>query len=238
MSAAHSEVILAQEQGAVMRPGGASKELEAEFGFGSKEGTLVLTTRRLIFVCTDEKGENLPVGWIGEHLLLYSEVEDLDQIPDRLPNLFLQLDGLNVKGRPEGVGRPSLEVTWSDGGRARSVVFTETMLGRRKRNLNDWAPAITGLSDGSLKLAPLPAVPSTATLEGKIMRVMGDMQEKGVFEIEEAVEGEYDLDLDPDQVQEACDRLSARGSLASSPDSSGDTFYRRKSALGDAPLSS
>ncbi|MDG7003603.1 MAG: hypothetical protein JRN56_06870, partial [Nitrososphaerota archaeon] len=68
MSNGQPEVILAQEQGTEMRTGGVSKGLEAEFGGGVKEGTLVLTNRRLIFVCTDDKGEELPVGYFAEHL--------------------------------------------------------------------------------------------------------------------------------------------------------------------------
>jgi hypothetical protein len=237
LTADQGEVILAQEQGAVMHPGGASRDLEAEFGFGSKEGTLVLTNRRLIFVCTNDRGEELPVGWLGEHLLLYTEVEGLDEIPDRPPNVFLPLEALKAKGHREEIERPSLEVAWDEGGRHHTLVFTETMLGRRKRNLNDWAKAIDGIRDGTLKLISLPPVPPTDSLDGKVMHVMADMQEKGVLEIEESVEGEYKLDLDPDQVQGSCDGLASRGLLIRIPDSSGDTYYRRASPLGEDDLS-
>lgn len=216
-----------------MRSGGASKELEAEFGFGSKQGTLILTNKRLIFVCTDEKGEDLPVGSIGKHLLLYSEVEDLDRIPARPPNVFIQIEGISVKGHKGEVGRPSLDVSWKAEDGDHTLVFTESMVGRRAKNLNDWALAIGNIRNGTQKLNALPPSPSTDTLEGKIMHVLSDMQEKGTLQIEESVEDEYALDLDPDDVQAACDRLASKRLLIRLPDSSGDSFYRRVSPLGE-----
>ena len=234
MSAAQEEMILAQEQGANMRSAGASKELEAEFGVGLKEGTLVLTNRRLIFVCTNEKGEDLPLGYfIGEQMLLYSEVEDLDSIPVQPPNKFIPLDKVSVKGHGERFGRPSLEAIWKDGDGSHDLIFTETMTGRRKRNLNDWAPVIEKLKNGTQQLVTLSKVPSSDTLEGKVMHVLADMQEKGVLEIEEDVEGEYEIELDPDEVQGACDDLASQHLLVRSPDPSGDVYYRRMSPLGD-----
>ena len=236
---AQQEVILAQEQGANMRPAGASRELEAEFGVGLKEGTLVLTSKRLIFVCTDEKGEDLPLGYfVGDQRLLYSEVEDLDRIPAMPPNIFIPLEAASAKGHKERLGRPSLEVSWKDKDGSHNLVFTETLTGRRKRNLNDWAPVIERIKNGTQKLVTLPDVPSTESLEGKVMYILADMQEKGVLEIEEAVEGEYDVDLDPDEVQTACDRLFAQHLLIRSPDSSGDAYYRRVSPLGEDDFSS
>ncbi|MDG6954667.1 MAG: hypothetical protein JRN33_06785 [Nitrososphaerota archaeon] len=238
MSSGQPEVILAQEQGAEMRTGGVSKGLEAEFGGGVKIGTLVLTNRRLIFVCTDEKGEELPVGYFAEHLLLYSEVEGLDAIPDGAPNVFIPLVSASVKGHGGALGRPSLQVSWRDEGGSHDLVFTETLTGRRKRNLSDWAPAIEAVRRGTRGLAPLPQPPSPASLEGKVMHVLADMQEKGQLEIEESVEDEYKVDLDPDEVQAACDRLSEQKLLVRIPDSSGDVFYRRASPLGEDDLSS
>jgi hypothetical protein len=226
-------MILAQEQGANMRSAGVSKGLEAEFSVGLREGTLVLTNKRLIFVCTDEKGEDLPVGYFGDQMLLYSEVEDLGEIPSRPPNVFIPLAAASVKGRKAGLGRPSLEVSWRDKDGDHNLIFTETLTGRRKRNLNDWAPIIEKLKNGTQKLVTLPEVPSTDSLEGKVVRVLADMQEKGVFEIEEDVASEYDVSLDPDDVQAVCDRLASQGLLARIPDPSGDTFYRRLSPLGD-----
>ncbi len=227
-------MILAQEQGANMRPAGVSREFEAEFGAGLREGTLVLTNKRLIFVCTNEKGEDLPVGYfLGDELLLYSEVEDLAEIPARPPNIFIPLETVSAIGHKGGLGRPSLEVSWNDQNGSHKLVFTETLTGRRKRNLNDWAAVIENIKDGTLRLATLPDAPPKDSLEGKVIHVLADMQEKGVLEIEEDVEGEFDIELDPDQVQAACDSLASQHLLARSPDPSGDIYYRRLSPLGD-----
>lgn len=238
MGQAEGETILAQEQGASMRSRGASKELEAEFGVGIKEGTLILTDKRLIFVCTDDKGEDLPIGFYGDHLLVYSEVEDMGKIPPRPPNVFIPLPAASVKGHRGELGRPSLEVAWKDQSGGHTLLFTETLTGRRKRNLNDWAPIIDRIKSGTLRLLSLPSTPPVDTLEGKVMHVMGDMQEKGVLEIEEDVEGEYKIELDPDEIQAACDRLASQSLMVRIPDSSGDTYYRRASPLGDDDYSS
>lgn len=238
MSTSQAETILAQEQGATMRSAGAKKELEAEFGVGAKQGTLVLTDRRLIFVCTNDKGEELPIGFYGRHLLVYSEVEDLSNIPNQTPNIFIPLEGATVHGHRGELGRPSLTVSWTDKGQTRSSVFTEALVGKRKKNLNDWADVINGIKEGTQKLVELPPSPPAETLEGRIMHVLADMQEKGVLEIEEDVESEYKVDLEPDDIESSCDRLASQHLLVRVPDPSGDTFYRRASPLGDEELSS
>jgi hypothetical protein len=237
MSDEPSEVILAQEQGVVMRAGGREKELEAGFGVGTLEGTLVLTNKRLIFACTEEREEDLPgeagLNPSGKIGLVYSEVEDLNTIPSRGPNLFVPIEAVSsARGHEEGIERPSLMVAWYDKG-THTAVFTETLLGKRMHNLNDWAHIIEGLKKGTQKLASLPKPPSIDSLEGRIVHVLSDMQEKGVFEIEDAVETEFKVDLDPDEVQAVCERLASQGLLDRFPDSSGDVFFRRASPLGE-----
>ena len=105
-------------------------------------------------------------------------------------------------------------------------------------NLNDWATIIQRLNGGRLNLVAMPKAPSVDTLEGRIVLVLSDMQEKGVLEIEEDVEAKFKVDLDPDEVQSACDTLSKQGALDRFPDSSGDVFYRRRSPLGEDDFSS
>jgi hypothetical protein len=238
-----TEVILAQEQGATLRGAGAKKELEAEFGIDEVEGTLVLTNKRLIFVGTDEKEEDLPgemgINPMGKIHLVFSEVEDIEQIPERAPNVFILIASISsVKGRGGGFERPSLEVEWNDGRQEHAVVLTVGMMGGKGKNLKDWAPIIENLKAGRQKLIAVPVPPSVDTLQGKIVRVLSDMQEKGVLEIEEAVETEFKVDLDPDEVQAACDALASQGLLKRYPDSSGDVFYRRTSPLGEEDLAS
>lgn len=224
-----------------MRSSGAKKELGAEFA-GQAQGTLVLTNKRLVFVTTSEKTQDIPVSLMPTRLrevrLLYSDVEDLDSVPNAPPNVFIALASISaVKGRRGGIGRPSIEVEWADNGR-RSCVFTEVLTGRRKRNLNDWAKVIEDLRSGKQKLVAMPPSPPMDTLEGKAMHVLGDMQEKGLFEIEGAIESEFKTNLEPDSVQAACDRLSSKGLLIRFPEPGGDVYYRRPSPLGEASASS
>jgi hypothetical protein len=242
-----------------MRPAGLKKEIEAEFGVDEKEGTLVLTNKRLVFVCTNQLEEDLSAAGgleaaVEEPIedldrsgkvrgakiaLLYSEVEDLGAVPNAAPNLFIPIESISsAQGHKGGLGRPSLEVDWTDEGGKHGRVFTEMLTGRRRRNLDDWAVAIQNLKAGKQKLVSLPPAPSSDTLEGRIMRVLSDMQEKGVLTIEEQVETEFRVDTDPDAVQAACDKLASQGLLKRYPDPSGDVYYRRISPLGEEDLSS
>ncbi len=237
MSGESSEVILAQEQGATLSMTGALKEVEANFGFGEVEGTLVLTDRRLIFVCTDEKMVELPVGYF-EANLVFSEVEGIDQIPQKPPNVFIPISSIESI-RPHGgrLERPGFELEWKDNGVKQSFLVVQAEE-RKGKGLKDWVTVIENLKAGRQKLVAIPQPPSTDTLEGKIARVLSDMQEKGVLEIEEEVEDQFKVDLDPDEVQAACDALAAQGIIRRYPDSSGDVFYRRSSPLGEDDLSS
>jgi hypothetical protein len=242
MSSESSEVVLAQEQGATMRDAGRRKEIEAEFGFDETEGTLILTNRRVIFACLDEREEDLPgqAGWnpTSKIRFVYSEIEDVDNISQEPPNVFVPITAISsIKGHREEIGRPSLQVEWADAGGKHALVFTQGLPARRGRNLNDWARVVENIKAGKQKLVLVPSPPSTESLDGKIVRVLSDMQEKGVLAIEDAVETEFKVDLDPDEVQAACDRLAAGGTLKRYPDPSGDVFYRRVSPLGEDDLS-
>jgi hypothetical protein len=239
---AASEVMLAQEQGVIMRRAGEERVLEGGLG-GELEGTLILTNRRLIFVCTDEREYDLKIPGrrgspFGVMRLVYSDVEDLASIPSTDGNVFIPLSFITlVKGHAGHVERPSLEVDWQDGDEKRGRVFVERLSGRsRRRNLDDWATVIERLKAGNQKIVQLPAAPSIDTVDGKIMRVLADMQRKGAFEIEEEVEAQFEVKLDPDDVQTACERLADSGLLEKFPDPSGDVYYRKHSPLGDDAL--
>ena len=113
------------------------------------------------------------------------------------------------------------------------------MSGRsRRRNLNDWAKVIERLKTGDQKLIQLPKPSATDTLDGKIYCVLTDMQRKGVFEVKEEVEKQFDSKVDPDEVQAACDRLSNLGLLKKLPDPSGNTYYQKCSPLSEDELNS
>jgi len=230
--------MLAQEQGVRMRESGVRKELEGGFG-GELEGTLLLTSRRLIFVCSNAKEEKLKPA-AGPFLmhLIFSDVKDLESIPTTGDNLLIGLSSItSVQGRPGHVERPSLEVKWKEGGQEKGKVFVERLSGRsRHRNLNDWAIVISRLKTGEQKLIPLPRTPGTEKLEGKVMSVAADMQRRGVFEIEEEAEEQFKVKLDPDAVEAVCNRLAASGLLEKINDPSGDVYYRKRSPLGDDAL--
>jgi len=170
--------------------------------------------------------------------LVYADVEDLASIPKSGGNLFIPLSPLTVvKGHAGKLERPSLEVTWQEGSQKRGRVFVERLTGRsRRRNLNDWAAVIERLKTGNQKMIQLPKAPSTDTLDGKIMRVLADMQRKGAFEIEEEAETQFKTKLDSDELQAACEKLAASGLLEKIPDKSGDTYYQKRSPLGDDAL--
>ena len=237
LSGQSPEVILAQEQGAALSMTGKKKELEADFGVGEVEGTLVLTDRRLIFVCTDEKMVDLPVG-IFQATLIFSEVEEVSQIPQKPPNVFVAISSIeSVKPHGGRLERPGFELEWEDGGTRRSFLVVQGEE-RKGKGLKDWVPIIENLRAGRQKLVTIPQPPSADTLEGRVVRVLSDMQEKGVLEIEEEVEDQFKVELDPDEVQAACDAMASKGIVRRYPDSSGDIFYRRASPLGEDDLSS
>jgi hypothetical protein len=237
MASEAEEVMLAQEQGVIMRRAGKEKELEGGLG-GELEGTLVLTNRRLIFVCTDAREEDFKFMEGARVMrLVYSDVEDLASIPHSGGNTFIPLSSIShVKGHSGPVERPSLDVKWQEATEEERV-FIERLSGRsRRKNLNDWEAVIERLKAGNQKLVQLPRAPSTDTLDGKIMRALADMQRRGTFEVEEDTEKQFDVKLDPDEVEAACQRLANSGLLQKFPDKSGDVYYQKRSPLGDDAL--
>jgi hypothetical protein len=236
------EVMLAQEQGVIMKGVGVKKEVEGEFGFGGeREGTLILTDRRLIFVSTNEKEDDFRIGrgrGATRMSIVYSDVEDLDSIPADPGNLFVPISSISsVKGYKMEVARPGLEVKWWEGSEEKGRVFTERVTGHsRRRNINDWATVIERLKAGDQKLIQIPEAPTIETLEGKIMRILSDMQWKGALGIEDAVESSFNIQLDPDEVQAACDKLCSQGLLKQKTET-GIVFYQKCSPLGNDNLS-
>jgi len=235
--ATEAEVMLAQEQGVRMRDVGERKGIEGGFG-GELEGTLVLTNHRLLFVCTNEQEDNVREGPGMVMRLVYSDVKDLASIPKSNGNLFIQLASITtVKGHAGRLERPSLTISWHEADETQGRVFIERVTGRsRRKNLGDWAPVIERLKAGTQKMIPLPQIPAPDSIDGKIMRVLGNMQRKGLFEIEEETEKQFKIKLDPDEVQAACERLSKNGFIDRLPDKSGDTYYQKRSPLGDDAL--
>ncbi len=234
------EVILAQEQ-AVSR-GSGEKEQEGGFGAGLMEGTLILTTKRLVFVTLAEAEEDLsePTASnpFGKLKLFYSDAEDLKSIPADPDNLVVPLTSVtSVKGHRGNGAKPKLEIKWLEGRRERSTEFSQRLTGKRSRNLDDWARTLERLRKGKLSLISLPKAPGLDTLEGQVLRVLSDSQEKGILTIGHLVEDAFEIELDPAQVKVASEKLTSAGLVKRRRDSNGENFYHKRSPLGDDDLS-
>jgi hypothetical protein len=234
------EIPLAEEQAVVNREVGVTKEVETVLGFGAAtEGTLVLTNRRLIYARSTEKKETLRTSEFGRRTFQFSDVEDLNAIAADPANFTIQIESIvSVKGhRGEGLSH-RLEVRWQERENTKVTEFVEQLTGpSRRKNLDDWAPVIDRLKRGEQKIERLPPLPSLESLEGKTLRILGDMEEKGIFAIEEQTEEEFKIQLDSDEVEEACERLVAQGLVSKRVADAGGSWYRKRSPLGDDDLS-
>ncbi|MDG6915562.1 MAG: hypothetical protein JRM90_06295 [Nitrososphaerota archaeon] len=230
--------MLAQEQAVIRRSQGLRKEVEAAVGVGETEGTLILTDRRLVYVHGDEKEVALPIGEWSAKRLYFADVDALDSMVMDSASVEIPLSVISkASGHKLEALAPKLEVTWTDGGNTRKDEFVQQVTGRsRRKNLDDWAGVIQRLKAGSASLVKLPPAPKGETLEGKVMVVLGDMQQKGLFTIEEEVEERYKVDLDPDDVEAACARLVASGLVKRFSASDEDDSFARVSALGEDDL--
>ncbi len=250
------EIILAQEQGVINKP--------KHLGIATDiQGTLVLTNKRLIFVSNSarseelesgvsalgttedriaKEGANLGVDFLGESAPhTYTDVDDLSKIPINDRNVFLPISSIvSLSGHKGIIGRPNLKVSWIDSsGETKNAEFQATLTERtRKKNLSDWADVIQKLRDGRILPSRPTNLPQSDSTEGRIYSIMGDMQTKGTLEIEEETEKEFAIELEPEEVEAACEKLVSMGLLDKIPDPSGDSFYKRRSPLGDDDLSS
>lgn len=237
MSEGQSEVMLAEEQAVIHRGAGLKNEVEAAFGIGETEGTLILTNRRLIYAHKAAEEEvDLPVGIFTYKSVFIDDIEGLDAISNDAEGLEIPLSRIV---RVEGHGgkdaiSPKLEVEYTlQSGETHWTVFVEQITGAsRRKNLNDWPEVIMKLMAGQVRLIGLPDAPSETTLEGRIYRALGDMQEKGALTIEEEVEKRYNVDLDPDDVVITCDKLVGMGLIRKADTDEDDPFYQRISPLG------
>jgi hypothetical protein len=233
------EVMLAQEQAVIRRGPGVRREVEAAFGGGETEGTLVLTDRRVVYVHGKEKEDDLQIGALTSKKLFFSDVESLESMPMDSASLAIEISKISKVAGHKGTSAPKLEVKWTDEyGKTQTTEFVQQVTGRsRKKNLNDWAKVIEKLKAGSLKIVALPPAPGDDTLEGRVLVALGDMQEKGAMVLEQEVEAQYKVDLDPDEVQAACDELASKGLVKKFAPKGEEPYYRKVSPLGDDDLS-
>lgn len=216
------ELILAQEQ-SVLNKTGLGKEIQ---------GTLVLTNNRLLFViASEENSSTLGLGSVS----YYADVKDLNSVSQNPSNVSISFGSiLSVKGSKGIMTNPNLKVKYKVGTLEKEAEFIQTIIGGRKKNLNDWAGVIDNLKNGKITIKIPSSLPDKNTLEGRIVETLADLQDKGLFEIEEEIETKYKLDLDPEKVEEACNALVSKGIL----EKTSDDFYRLPSPLGIDDLSS
>ncbi|MDG6921959.1 MAG: hypothetical protein JRN67_01545 [Nitrososphaerota archaeon] len=218
----NQEMVLAQEQG-VLHKSGLGKEIQ---------GTLVLTNTMLIFVAANTEIPSSPgLGTIQ----YYADVNDLNSIGQNPPNMIIPLETiLTTKGSKGIMTNPNLKIKLKAVSAERTEEFVQTIIGGRKKNLNDWATVIENLKSGKIIPKTPSWLPDKDSLEGRIVSVLRDLQEKGLFEIENEIESKYKIDLDPDEVEEACNKLTSKGIL----EKKNEEFYRLQSPLGSDDLSS
>lgn len=242
---AADEVILAEEEAVVSRGVGVRQEIESDLDVGkATEGNLVLTDQRLVYVHGGETEVDVGVGMVdpfetlGRKRLYIADVEDLERIPSDPANITIRLSSVvSVKGHHTPGLAPKLEVSWNENGTNKRAEFVEQETGRsRERNLNDWARVIERLKEGKQVIVRLPPPPDRDSLEGRILQALSDMQEKGVMTIDGEVEKRFGVDLDPDEVREACEHLASQGLILRTSSPQDEPFYVKVSPLGDDDL--
>lgn len=236
LSSSSDEQILAQEESVICRRAGMRGEVEAAFDVSGNEteGTLVLTNSRLLYVAGGEKEEDLPTGVMSKKATYFTDVEDLRDIPYNSANLTIPLSSITkAVGHRAPAMSPKLELTWTQSGMNRTTDFVQQLTGgSRKRNLNDWASVIEKLRTGKETVAPSTPAPDEKTLDGQVMLALGDMQEKGLLTLESELETRYNIDLEPEDVQAACDRLIEQGKVKNTSGKDEPPFYQKVSPLG------
>ena len=234
------EVILAQEQGVINRGVGLLSGIEGAFEEKETEGTLVLTNKRIIYARgdTSEKIDidvtgirgGLSPGWKS---IVYLDVDDLSDIKSDPANLSIEFERLSaVKGIKRMAQSPKLEIEWNDGQKKRTEFIQEVTGKSRRKNLNDWAVVIERLRQGKQKIVDLPLPPEADTLEGRILRLLSDYEERGPLTIELELEKRYNAELELDEVQAACDKLVSTGLVSKTVPPGEEAYYAKVSPLG------
>ena len=227
-STQQQEVILAEEQSVVHKTG-FMKETQ---------GTLILTNKRLVFVAADQEIDfrATPIFTPGSMAhLRFSDVDDLKSIPEHPANVSIPLGEIELEAGVEHMYEsPHLKIRYKDDGVEKKAEFVGDISGTgRKVDLKDWAKIIDSLKAGRATIAhPSSPLPSKNTLEGKVLYILGDVQDKGVLEIEQQTEEYFKLELEPEDVEAACKKLVSQGLVDAVASDGGDSFYRKRSPLG------
>ena len=236
------EVILAEEEAVICRGTRLLQEPGSNLDVGAEtEGNLVLTNRRLIYSHGAEREVDVPIGGVNpaaKRRLYVSDVEDLDDISSDPANLTIPIESIvSVVGQRRLGGTPKLEVHWNKDGFAKSTEFVEQETGRsRLKNLDEWAPVIERLKSGQQKINRLPPPPEADSSEGRVLYILGDMSEKGLFTILRELEEKFGLSIDDEEAEKACENLVAMGLVNRIGFPKEDPFYQKISPLGEDDL--
>jgi hypothetical protein len=242
LDSAPDEIILAQEQGVINHGVGMVQEMEAaiEEAKNESEGTLLLTNENLVYV----KGnivEKMPeaIGGLSSlsKSIVYADIDDISQAKSDPSSIWIPINAIvSATGHKRIAQSPKLQVTWNDGTKKQTEFIEQVTGGSRRKNLNDWAPVIMKLKEGKQQFKLLPAAPSDDTVEGKVFRVMSDYDERGPLTIELEVEKRYGVDLELEEVSEACDKLLKLGLIETISAKNEEPFYAKVSPLGPDSL--
>ena len=237
------EVVLAREQGVVNRGPGLRSAVEGALEEGETEGSLILTSKRLIYA-RGNASESIRESVLGisgglapgSKSIIYLDADDLNSITPDPANIFIDIQSISsARGIKRIAQSPKLEVEWND--RTRKTEFIQQVTGgSRRKNLNDWAPVIERLKNGTQKIADLPPAPDEGTVEGKVFRVLSDYDERGPLTVELEVEKKFNVELEPDDVLAACEKLVTMGLVKKTVPPGEEAYFERVSPLGEDNL--
>jgi hypothetical protein len=167
-----------------------------------KDGSLILTNRRLAFV----------TGKLDT-----TDTKDISKILQGGEVLEIPLDQVvNVTGN-RGILRPSLNVVWRNQPGSDETTKTEFIQNYRPKNLeearngiNEWVPFIEKAAvpddEGSLQPTGEPIV-DEKELKSRVLDELGDSQWKGFFQISKDLREKYDISVDPDRLEGICQEM-------------------------------
>ena len=168
-----------------------------------KEGLLILTNRRLVFVP-------------GKNALVTAEVPQILQ--DR-ENFSIPLEQVATVSGNRGILRPSLNVVWHNPPGDPSTTKIDFLQNYRPKNLeeakngiNEWVPLIEKAATSDISSeemvveSPLSKV-DNAELKTRVLEELGDNQWKGFFQISKDLGEKYSVSVDPDALEGICNQL-------------------------------
>ena len=169
-----------------------------------REGLLILTNRRLVFVPGRSGVSNA----------------EISQVLQSGENFAIPLEQIATVSGNRGILRPSLNVVWHNSSGDSSTTKTDFLQNYRPKNLeearngiNEWVPLIekAATSDVSLEELPVEETPlnsvDEAELESRVLEELGDNQWKGFFQISKELGEKYNASVDPDALERICNQL-------------------------------